>query len=178
MRPNRWTTFVCRLYYCCQLVDFGILTSVVSDNMIRTSVRTNLEDEKQSKEDTYAARVVKLKTLFNEIDTDGSGMISSDEWSGMMQDRGLRYAFCMATGLGTEDLNEYFSCLAKGPFQQRVELESAQAEAQENKWLFYDDFIAALKDYGEVADKVTLMRMSKRIVDLELAMIARLEIRI
>merc|ERR1712194_853565 len=77
----------------------AILTSVVSDNMIASSQRAFESDEAQNNLKRIVKQRRELITLFEEIDKDGSGCITTPGWKGMMADTGLCYALCETTGL-------------------------------------------------------------------------------
>merc|ERR1712048_926782 len=132
----------------------AILTSVVSDNMISSSARANEEDEKKQREEAHEHRVAQLQTLFKEIDTDGSGAIEKKEWDKMLEDKGLRQTLLDATGLGTEDLVDYFNCLSIDVRQQhRQEIANVNIDRR----LPYHLFIENLKNEGVVADKRSVL---------------------
>mmetsp|Transcript_93210 Transcript_93210/g.301392 ORF Transcript_93210/g.301392 Transcript_93210/m.301392 type:complete len:669 (-) Transcript_93210:4-2010(-) len=90
----------------------AILTSVVSDNMISASARALEEDQESDKQAEYAQRMTRLRMLFKEIDTDGSGTISEKEWDQIFRDKGLASELCDATALTEKDLRDLFTCIA------------------------------------------------------------------
>merc|ERR1712232_728323 len=69
-----------RLLFMCFMVlsnwaILAILTSVVSDNMISSSVMHTMEEEALAKEEARAKRQRRLYTLFKEVDHDGDECI-------------------------------------------------------------------------------------------------------
>lgn len=153
----------------------AILTSVVSDNMISSSAKANEEDEKKHREEAHEARVCRLKTLFREIDQDGSGFISTTEWYGMLEDTGLCHELCDATGLEEHALVDYFKCLSVDTKEQQREAAVTEASRKSDKKLDYNTFIESLKDEGTIADTRSILRLMSRLRALESYMETRFE---
>lgn len=151
----------------------AILTSVVSDNMMSTSAKANEEDEARQKAEDDAARVRRLNTLFHEIDCDQSGSISSEEWYKVLHDRSLHHELMEATGLGDEDLNDYFECLAQDDSQQALQEARKKSNKLKDKKLEYDTFINSLKDEGVLADKRSILHVMATLRNMEARMAVR-----
>merc|ERR1712050_389354 len=112
----------------------AILTSVVSDNMISASRREEAKDEKDTKDKAYQERVERLETLFHEIDTDGNGFITLEEWVSMLEDDVLKRELLDATGLGDDALQDYFRILSSSPEEhKREEQHKRQIAAMDRK---------------------------------------------
>jgi len=145
----------------------AVLTSVVSDNMIAASQKANEEDERKLKEDAHTDRVRRLRTLFSEIDRDGDGVVSTNEWKGIMKDRGLHDELLDATGLDEEDLNDYFECLAQDTSQMEQVKAAWERDRGVEKQLDYNAFIDTLKDEGQIADKRSVLHVRAQLRYLE-----------
>jgi len=176
----------------------AILTSVVSDNMIATSKFVSDEESKKERDNEYALRVSRLQALFSDIDTDGSGAISHDEWRSVLKDPGLFHELSDATALNRRDLEELFACLAvealpntaRGARSQRNPMNFFGDDEQappadpgkpgrfagvEGRIMYYSAFIEQLRDDSLPADKRAVLKMMSRLQNLEDRMETRLD---
>jgi len=146
----------------------AILTSVVSDNMISASTKAQEEEDKVERKAEDEARCARLRTLFREIDQDQSGTVSSEEWKGMLRDKGLTHELCEATMLEERDLEELFSYLAvdarKDPVSAR---RGSRHEKSNEKILHYAALIDHVRCDGDPADRRSVLRMLSRMQALE-----------
>jgi len=147
----------------------AILTSVVSDNMISASQSAAEEDNKKDKEDEYNRRVGRLNVLFKEIDKDGSGCISAQEWHELCQDPGLFHELSTATSYNAKDLHDLFRCLAAS----KTRLDQSGSEMHNNSdmnMMVFEDFLDHLKITADPADKRCVLQVMAKLQHMEIKM--------
>merc|ERR1712100_895192 len=127
--------------------------------MISTSQKALEDDEQRRKAAEHERKTRELKTIFKEVDQDGSGYINTSEWNSMMNDKGLRYALCKVTDLEPDDLKDYFGCLSMNAKEAELEAMDLATAAVEERKLHYETFIESLKDEGATADKRCIMHL-------------------
>jgi len=145
----------------------AILTSVVSDNMIRTSQKANEEDDRKVHDEQHAHRVRRLRMLFGEIDQDGDCCISTSEWKAILKDPGMRHELLQATGLTIDDVNTYFECLSEDSEQMNRARAIRKAKGGAEKQMDYSTFIESMKDAGQLADKRSVLQVTSQLRRLE-----------
>jgi len=153
----------------------AIVTSVVSDNMISTSRREDQLEEVRAREQEHLTRVRRLTALFDQIDLDGSGVVSKDEWNRMMADPGLHSELLDATGLLEQDLHDYFECLATDQKTREALKLKRMNDQAESRQLEYKTFITSLKDEGVVADKRSIMHVLNALRGVERGIFAQVQ---
>jgi hypothetical protein len=141
----------------------AILTSVVSDNMISSSTKANEEDDRRTREENAIVRKRRLNLVFEEVDKDGSGCVSSEEWETMLADEALLAELIEATDLDVDDLNDYFQCLADDPKHDAYH----QKQEKVQKRLMYSEFIRCLNDEGVLADKRSILNVKSQLRNAE-----------
>merc|ERR1719215_2183881 len=146
--------------------------------MISSSQKAIQEDVETEKNLNYERRMVRLQALFADIDADGSGTISEEEWNAMFQDEGMCNELRDCTALTTKDLQEFFSCVAidtslarrrtnTGTNQSGSSSPVPPGKAQTGKYINYQAFINYLKDESENADKRSVLTILARMQHLE-----------
>mmetsp|Transcript_47749 Transcript_47749/g.134464 ORF Transcript_47749/g.134464 Transcript_47749/m.134464 type:complete len:236 (+) Transcript_47749:54-761(+) len=167
----------------------AILTSVVSENMITSSNKVLEEEERKDSAARHQERVGRLRALFREIDTDGSGAISHTEWSEMLKDEGLLHELCDAACVSLRDLHELFNCLAVDPLQTRKSVSGFEDDEEADRpvrgdsrlaksaerILYYDAFIDQLENESRPVDKRAVLRLMSRLQEFENRIEARLD---
>jgi len=136
----------------------AILTSVVSDNMIKASRENEEEEErKQLEADTQHRKETMLK-IFSDIDIDRNGYITEAEWRTLMEDKIKCPEICKATDLEDRDLEELFHCWI--------------ALTKETV-LSYNGFVDHIKSNSKYADKGSVLLVMARLREFELHIDAR-----
>mmetsp|Transcript_41948 Transcript_41948/g.78026 ORF Transcript_41948/g.78026 Transcript_41948/m.78026 type:complete len:691 (+) Transcript_41948:61-2133(+) len=148
----------------------AILTSVMSDNMIGVSTRTQAEDEKELTRQLEEKSTKQLMFLFEEIDTDQSGLINEKEWRAMMRNPDRSGEIASAAGVTVEELESFFSCLCENAQNK----EGRHSEAR--LVMSYLELIEALKERGSLADKRSQLHILKRLKSMDRRLETRLEI--
>jgi len=152
----------------------AILTSVVSDNMIRSSAKVGQEDAKEKAELEKQARLARLDAVFNQLDKDGDLVIDKDEWKRLMHDDVMRNELCDASGLSRKSLQDAFDCASRQHFEvEGCSTRSSASRTAAVRDLTYGDFVKMLQDVSADAD-----RRSVRNVMLHLRGIERIVCRI
>jgi hypothetical protein len=149
----------------------AILTSVVSDKMISAS-NTHYEEEAETlRNQLWAEKSRRLRSVFTKIDEDSSGAISEQEWKDMLKDQPLRDELCDATDLTVQELNEHFDYLAQDKEIVRVTqtVKGGRTSVMEGsgKVLMYDVLIDSLRSEGETATKKSMLYAISQIRHLQ-----------
>jgi hypothetical protein len=154
----------------------AILTSVVSDNMRSATIQRLHEKEAREKEDKLEENAMRVRAVFEEIDTDHSGVISEQEWKQMLSDQNLTYELCDATQLDVEDLEEIFHFLAfdegaatnarKSTRGSTVSMTSDRF-ARSHRVLAYSVFMKALRSESEPATKRSILHVLQHMRAME-----------
>lgn len=133
----------------------AILTSVISDRMITASEKIQVEDSANQEKEAKDQAMMRLMTLFQEIDTDGSGDLDEDEFAALLRDKGLCYELTDASKLHVNDLQDLFMCL------------SYYDPKTMKRTIHYQEFVAKLQLEGAKAVGSSMIRLEKEIGNLE-----------
>jgi len=111
------STVVGRLLFCVFMMlsnwmMLAVLTSVISDNMMRGSHSLELKEQEDKREKDTAMKKRHLTELFQQIDQDKSGCISETELGALLQNPDLRGELCATAGLEMDDLAEVLNCVS------------------------------------------------------------------
>lgn len=128
----------------------AILTAVVSDQMIAASNDYQEEEKKSNDAEEESKNMKRLLHIFEDNDHDMNGLISKDEWMGMLEDPSVCLELSEGTHLGKSDLADLFDCLA-------VEGNGDDGKVQ------YTDLIHSLKANSSVADKRAVLHVMLRL---------------
>mmetsp|Transcript_118621 Transcript_118621/g.382989 ORF Transcript_118621/g.382989 Transcript_118621/m.382989 type:complete len:623 (+) Transcript_118621:3-1871(+) len=134
---------------------FSILTAVVSDHMATVSSETaeerQLLDAKRREQDS----MLMLNKLFDSLDSNHDGTISHTDFNTLLDDKVRAEAFCEATNLARPDLLDLFRILSR------------QRPGDVEPLIYRKDFIEGLKKESSVVSMRSMMRLEKRMADLE-----------
>jgi len=140
----------------------AILTSVVSDNMMTASAKATEEDEAAQKELDSALQMKRLRMIFDEADTEGTGHIDEGQWSKALADPAVAADLMDATGLSTKSLQDIWDCTAKEDTGG-----AAPGDRPGRKYLVCEEFIEHLYDASNPADKRSIIKIMSRLNSLE-----------
>merc|ERR1711879_459963 len=101
-------------------VMLATLTSVVTDHMNSSTARAEKLEMQQEEHDKKLRSKTRIMNVFQEIDTDGNGLVDHDEFLKMLADPLLRSEIVEASGLRSGDLVEIFEYLSHDQKERRV----------------------------------------------------------
>jgi len=127
----------------------SILTAVVSENMIAATDVHRLEQEREQTEWKQKHARQWLQEVFRHADSNHSGKLDEQEFMGILNDRALAQQICEQTCLGREDIEQIFGLL------------------RTTDKVSSDDFIEALQIESRAVTERSIMRLEKRILDLQ-----------
>jgi len=128
----------------------AILTAVVSDQMIAASEDYEAEEKKARDTAEESKSLGRLLHIFEDNDDDKNGLISKEEWEGMLEDPGTMLELSDGTHLAKSDLLDLFDCLA------------VEGEGNDGK-VMYNDLIHSLKTNSSLADKRAILHIMVRL---------------
>lgn len=131
-------------------VMVAILTAVVSENMISSTVQMDREQAQAEDELKRARSYDRLLQLFSEIDSDGNKTIDENEFKTMLQDSHRREELSEASGLKPRDLEDIFFFLSN-------EVEGG------TRVIRYEDFIEKLQVEDKLLSERSLFRVEKKL---------------
>jgi len=140
----------------------AILTSVVSDNMMTSSAKAAQEDMEQQKETEQAIRAERVRALFKDVDTAGSGAVTVDEWRAIMDDRVTGDEMRDATGLSRRSLDDTLEYLEKPN-----DLSTGRFAKYGGNVIMYENFISHIDDSAQPADNRSLMHLTAQMRELQ-----------
>jgi len=145
----------------------AILTSVVSDNMISSTIKLDEETKQKDTETAFSSRTRQLTQFLHEVDKgDSNGKITKSEWEAMLNDAKLLKYLSELTDLDATTLHEIFYCISE-------EHDTGGEGGRSEPVLTCDDFVEYLNHDREVAtrrhvihqrywlEKITLSRMQE-----------------
>jgi len=89
---------------------FSILTAVVTDEMAK--VTNGLQEQHEVEERTHKNKILVAK-MFDEIDKNGDGVVSKEEFEELLADKERTIEICEYSGIDRDVLQEYFDILCK-----------------------------------------------------------------
>lgn len=92
-------------------IMLAVLTSVVSDHMMAASRQHDQAVEKEEASKRHASAEGRLISIFQQIDTDNTGTIDSEELEMLLADANLRAELSAASSLEIADLIELLHCV-------------------------------------------------------------------
>jgi len=134
---------------------FSILTGVVSDNMAQVSEdhESELAAEKAAQKKEILSN--KLGKMFEDVDADKSHTMHEAEFKEMMADEARAQEFEEITGIDTEDAQQLFDVASR---------REGRAGIPE---ISHENFIATLNKEGENVTQRSMMKLEKRLAELE-----------
>mmetsp|Transcript_116967 Transcript_116967/g.233095 ORF Transcript_116967/g.233095 Transcript_116967/m.233095 type:complete len:256 (+) Transcript_116967:1-768(+) len=134
---------------------FSILTAVVSENMAKVTTEHEQELEAEEEEIKRQKIRVKLTKMFEHLDIDKSDHLTRNEFMMIWDDESREQEFEELTGRTKEDANEIFEALSTIELGQQV------------KSISRDAFIEGLNTEGNPLTLRSIMRLEKRVAELE-----------
>eukprot|EP00930_Biecheleria_cincta_P055163 TRINITY_DN41514_c0_g1_i1.p1 TRINITY_DN41514_c0_g1~~TRINITY_DN41514_c0_g1_i1.p1 ORF type:complete len:941 (+),score=218.77 TRINITY_DN41514_c0_g1_i1:85-2907(+) len=135
----------------------SILTAVVSENMIAATDVHRLEQERECTEMRQKHARLWLQEVFNNADSNQSGKLDEQEFMSILNDRALASEISEQTCLKKEDIEQIFGLL------------------RTTDKVSSDDFIEALQIESRAVTERSIMRLEKRILDLQQMLLPDLE---
>jgi len=140
----------------------AILTSVVSDNMASSSAKAAQEDAELQKQTEQAMRAERILGLFRDVDSDGSGAITTEECRAMLDDRVRCDRLQDATKLSHRAIEFIFEYL-----EQPNNLSVGRLAGYRGKIIMYEDFLSHVDDSAVPADRRSLMHLTAQVHNLQ-----------
>jgi len=132
----------------------AILTSVVCDNMFRSSAKVDEEYAKEQAGELRKSRIARLEVIFSKLDTDGDLVIGKDEWNRLMHDDILLDELCDASGLNAKSLQDAFDCASRLHISEEgISTGLSTSQTDDARQLTKSDFIYLLETASADADK-------------------------
>jgi len=140
----------------------AILTSVVSDNMMTASARAAQEDLEVQRQADHALRAERVRGLFRDLDAEGGGTITEQEWRGLLDGRATGEELADATRLSRralEDTCEYV--------EKPNDISSGRFAGYKGKIIKFEDFVRHIDALAMPADNRSLMHLTAQVRDLQ-----------
>lgn len=134
---------------------FSILTAVVSENMTRATEEHEAKVLEQEQAAKLAESERRLREIFAEIDSDGSGYIDQKDFEALAKDEIKKQDLEDATGLDMKTLEDLFAILSEN------QKSDGQARLDEKK------FIESWKTESSAVSERSFMRLEKTVKELE-----------
>mmetsp|Transcript_97206 Transcript_97206/g.187365 ORF Transcript_97206/g.187365 Transcript_97206/m.187365 type:complete len:708 (-) Transcript_97206:170-2293(-) len=137
---------------------FSILTAVVSDNMAQVTEdhETELAQERSAKKKEVVAE--RIGQMFEAVDENKSHTMDEKEFKDMLADEARAQEFEEITGINHEDAEQLFEVTSRR--RQRAGVGLVEETSHE-------DFIASLNKEGEEVTQRSIMKIDKRLAELE-----------
>jgi len=128
----------------------AILTSVVTDNMMKATLSSSKKDREEEQDDKRRRSIRRLKQLFTEVDFDGSKTIDANEFKALLEDRALSMELCDASSLKVSDLADLFVFLSHEDEDGRLCID-------------IDMFVDKLQNEGKEVSERSVFRVEKQV---------------
>lgn len=133
----------------------SILTAVVSENMLKVTERTHVEQEEMRVKMENIRCIERLSEIFSDLDKNGNGSLDEREFSKLLLNHTKSDELCEVAGLGKHELADLFDILSKpDPFGGGP------------RTIMYQDFITGLQKEKDPVTMKAAMRIEKRLRDL------------
>mmetsp|Transcript_19783 Transcript_19783/g.35915 ORF Transcript_19783/g.35915 Transcript_19783/m.35915 type:complete len:203 (-) Transcript_19783:9-617(-) len=133
----------------------AILTAVVSENMISSTQKHDLDEETEKQRRLREESVHQLRKLYGEVDVNGDKTIDQDEFQAILNDETKSSRLCAAANLQVKDLSDLFEYLCVYDSERRA------------NFIQYEMFIESTCNEGSPVCERTVYRLEKKVKVLD-----------